>query len=263
VPTFDIKNLLEFDPAEYRCRKCLALLRISLGMDDEGPVLPLLNLSEGEGLFCPICGVHYLPTYLPTEVIKWEDIESVYSHFKNDWHYSIKNKDLIDHSKTLARMAMDFDRFPPLRSLFRALHLAKEFVHFTTYGISEIIIGALKMAAVGVPVQGIVSNVDTKIMRELEGYEKEAPHFEVKTYGTKESWKDMPHQKLVIVDGLLAFKGSANLTTMAWRKAQKGRDILEVVTNVDEIIELNNRYFSPIWAELSNLEDVIELEPPF
>jgi phosphatidylserine/phosphatidylglycerophosphate/cardiolipin synthase-like enzyme len=220
-------------------------------MDNEGPVLPLPNLSEGEGLFCPICGVHYLPT---------EDIDSVYSHFKNDWHYSIKNKDLINHSRQLALIASNFDRLPPLRSLFRALHEAKEFVHFATYGIHEIIIGALKMAAQSVSVHGIVSNVDTVLMKELQGFKEEAPSLVVKTYGTRSSWRDMPHQKFVIIDGLLAFKGSANLTISGWRKAGKGRDILEVVTNVDKIIELNNRYFSPIWAELSDIEDVVEVK---
>lgn len=35
-----------------------------------------------------------------------------------------------------------------------------------------------------------------------------------------------PHQKVLVVDGLLAFKGSANLTTAGWRKAAEQCEII-------------------------------------
>jgi len=70
----------------------------------------------------------------------------------------------------------------------------------------------------------------------------------------------MPHQKLVVIDGLLAFKGAANLTLAGWRKAAQGRDVVEVVTDVDEVIDLNNRLFSPIWAELDDFGDSIRMD---
>lgn len=37
----------------------------------------------------------------------------------------------------------------------------------------------------------------------------------------------------------MAFKGAANLTTDGWRKAAKGLDHIEVVTNIRQVIELN------------------------
>jgi phosphatidylserine/phosphatidylglycerophosphate/cardiolipin synthase-like enzyme len=58
-----------------------------------------------------------------------------------------------------------------------------------------------------------------------------------------------PHQKLVVIDGLLAFKGSANLTTTAWRKARKQHELIEVVTNPAEVMRLNNIYFSRSWLQ--------------
>jgi hypothetical protein len=68
------------------------------------------------------------------------------------------------------------------------------------------------------------------------------------------------HQKLVIIDGLLAFKGSANLTLNGWRKAAKGLDLVEVVTDVNEVTQLHNEYFSPAWGQSSKHDDTIEME---
>jgi hypothetical protein len=68
---------------------------------------------------------------------------------------------------------------------------------------------------------------------------------------------DIPHQKLIVIGGLLAFKGSANLTQISWRSAEKGMEIIEVVSNINEIIGLHNQFFSPIWAKMNNLGDEI------
>lgn len=64
----------------------------------------------------------------------------------------------------------------------------------------------------------------------------------------------------MVIDGLLAFKGATNLTLAGWRKAARGRDVVEVVTNIEEVIDLNNRLFSPIWAELSDVGDTIVMQ---
>jgi hypothetical protein len=36
---------------------------------------------------------------------------------------------------------------------------------------------------------------------------------------------------------------------------------VEVVTEVDQVIELNNRLFAPIWAELSEIGETIRMDP--
>lgn len=58
-----------------------------------------------------------------------------------------------------------------------------------------------------------------------------------------------PHQKLLVIDGLLAFKDSANLTTVGWRKAAEHREMIEVVTDPAEIVRLHNVYFSKSWLQ--------------
>jgi phosphatidylserine/phosphatidylglycerophosphate/cardiolipin synthase-like enzyme len=57
---------------------------------------------------------------------------------------------------------------------------------------------------------------------------------------------DPPHQKLIMIDGRLAFKGSANLTERSWRNAGRGRHHVEAVTNVAEVIALHNKFTS--WS---------------
>jgi phosphatidylserine/phosphatidylglycerophosphate/cardiolipin synthase-like enzyme len=94
----------------------------------------------------------------------------------------------------------------------------------------------------------------------LEDYKNEAPNLEIKTIcASSHKWDKLPHQKLIVIDGLLAFKGSANLTLGGWRKAQWGYDEIEVVTDVEKVINLHNRYFSPIWAKLSDCGETIAI----
>jgi len=56
-----------------------------------------------------------------------------------------------------------------------------------------------------------------------------------------------------------------NLTISGMRRADRGLDVSEVVTNVDEVTKLNNKYFAPVWKNIKNPEmTVIEYgEPPF
>jgi phosphatidylserine/phosphatidylglycerophosphate/cardiolipin synthase-like enzyme len=127
-----------------------------------------------------------------------------------------------------------------------ALTLAKHCVHFTTFGISAIMLGAVKLAAQRVAVRGIISGIKRDEMyRELTTYADDSPLLQTRVFGQNSQW--FPHQKLIVIDGMLAFKGSANLTDIGWRKAAQGQEVIEVITDLREVVELNNRYFSPVW----------------
>lgn len=218
-------------------------------------MLPRWNLKKTEngGGLCPICRMQYIPT---------EDYIYPLVYLRKLGE-AFDSSDLA-HAQSLARVAARLREnhpfTPPLRCLFVALAEAKHFVHFTTYGISHQMIGALKMAAQRVTVRGVVSNVEGNTLSELTDHESEAPMMDIKVYGSEKGWADMPHQKLIVIDGLLAFKGSANLTLNEWRSAALGKDFIEVVTNIGETIDLHNRYFSPVWAELSSIGDSIIME---
>jgi phosphatidylserine/phosphatidylglycerophosphate/cardiolipin synthase-like enzyme len=99
-------------------------------------------------------------------------------------------------------------------------------------------------------VRGIVANVDERMLDEFTLLKNEAPsgYFDIIPLLRREPWQDFPHQKLLVVDGLLAFKGSANLTLNGWRKAARGLEHIEAVTTVNEVIDLHNKLFSPVWC---------------
>jgi phosphatidylserine/phosphatidylglycerophosphate/cardiolipin synthase-like enzyme len=175
----------------------------------------------------------------------------------------------MEHAQVLAQTARWYkeqghlDSLSPLGALYQALSEARMFVHFTTYGLDYEMIGALKMVGQRVPVRGIVSGVDANTS-ELTNSTDEATWLELKLYdsvrmNSRNGYQRMPHQKLVLIDGLLAFKGSANLRAQAWRKAADSLEVVEVVTDVDEVVNLNNRYFAPIWAGFSEIGDAIQM----
>jgi hypothetical protein len=55
---------------------------------------------------------------------------------------------------------------------------------------------------------------------------------------------------------LLLFKGAANLTTDGWRKAARRLDVIEIETNVNEVMSFHNQYFSPLWAGFASYEEI-------
>jgi phage FluMu protein Com len=219
---FDILSLLRFGPPEYFCTECNALLYDFARAD--------------EGIKCPVC-------------------KSIFKISTNPLsHCTLEFDNLLEHGKQLARIALFFeameefpDIYPPMHILFMAIDAAEKFIHFTTFGLSHIILGALKLKAQTIPVRGIVSNVPSDFVKELEP-SHENPYLHVKIFeqGT-DHYLQIPHQKMIVIDGMMAFKGAANLTISGWRKVATGHDYIEVVTNFKEVVELNNKLFSPIW----------------
>jgi len=265
---FDIASLRVFEPAQFQCEKCLALLKFW----DE-----VIDLKRDRNPVCPICRVVYLPTkYFPDY-----DWQRYINRDKSRGSSCLNAQDALAQTQQLAKIAEHIGlyqqqifqpslvldmAYTPLRGLLKALSIAEKFVHFMTYGgVPHLLIGALKVTAQRVHVCGIVSGAKGEMLSEntvseLTNYRDEAPEMHVKIYDPSlTGFAVIPHQKLIIIDGLLAFKGSANLTLAGWRKAAQGRDTVDVVTDVDQVIELNNRLFAPIWAELSDIGETIDM----
>ncbi|MBN1200605.1 MAG: hypothetical protein JXJ20_01995 [Anaerolineae bacterium] len=244
---FDIRGLVDFNPPQYLCQKCYALLR---GAD----LKPYFEKDVWASLTCPICelltyeaGLHISETV--TE--QWE----VFRTYLREKGLTLTDVTTIEHARALAQIAIALQNGQsPLRSLFLALSSAKQFVHFVTWGISNEMIGALKVIAQRVAVRGVVSGLDRRNtwdkqkINTLIKHSDEAPLLQIAIMTKSESWIDLPHQKVVIVDGLLAFKGSANLTVQAWRKTAKNLEDLEAITDTERVIDLNNRLFSTVWG---------------
>lgn len=245
---FDIKSFLNFHPPDYFCARCFAIGICS--------VSDILHQVDGGIIRCQICGQRY-----PSEDNFLDTSYQVINYLRGSGGYGIKFDKSVEHSKNLASIGASFSNYGgnPINILYAALSCAEAFIHFTTYGISHQFIGALKVIAQRVDIRGTVSNVDTDLANELDEHTREEAYrlnlrFFKRT-GDRIQDSQHPHQKLIIIDGLLAFKGSTNLTLSGWRNAAKGRDTIEVVTNIKQVQELNNSLFSPVWAEFEPESD--------
>jgi phosphatidylserine/phosphatidylglycerophosphate/cardiolipin synthase-like enzyme len=230
---FDLDWLLGFAPPAFLCPHCRALLPGREGVPPRR---------------CPACTTAFQPD--PAERA------AAFTSAGLTLFASPTTADTFAHAQRLAAIAAaarDSLRtfspdYPPMRALLEAFDAARRTIHFTTYGISALLLGALKLASLRVDICGVVSGVrhDT-IQRELSDFTGETPRLDVRLYGGDARY--FPHQKIIVIDGLIAFKGSANMTDFGWRKAAHGREVIEVVTDTAEVTDLNNRFFSPVWAD--------------
>lgn len=237
---YDITSILDFKPPRFLCLRCRALLdRLS-------------RPPEATTWTCSACGAEYV-------VDDWtamrEPMKYIHAHrwVRSKGHELIFD-DVMGHSQALAKLIVEsrgtswHGPWPTMRLLYAVLSQAQAFVHFGSYGISHQMLGALKLASMRVDVRGWASNVDPNTRAEMEEWPNETPRFRAKAINSS-SWLDaVPHQKLVIVDGLVAFTGSANLTNNGIRQADRHFDISSVVTDLDEVRRLNNEYFANVWA---------------
>lgn len=264
---FDITSILDFNPPQFACPACRGLFRdVEHDYTAAKPDDPYAYDQ-----LCPVCQSVFVKD-------EWSQEKFAWRWLRTQGHAINHGKELMDHSRGLAQLLRSAegtpasssgffgrDPWPTTRLLFEVLARARHFVHFTTYGISHVMIGALKVTSMRVPVYGFASNVMDSARVELTEMPAEAPKFHVKVVPSSTMAQDAPHQKLIVVDGLLAFKGSANLTSAGLRKADRGLDISEVVTDYEQVTQLNNKYFAPVWKRLTvgDSQEILMDGPPF
>lgn len=251
---FDIKSLINFKPPKFLCENCYAILN------------EIYNLHKKEEniYICPICHVQYVPT---------EDCKTLGKYLQSkdlsiSWNHPLEHADklatLILHLQFSLEEESSFA--PPLKKLYDLFLSAKKFIHITSYGLSWQFIGILKIIARRVPIRCIISNASRSMIDDLTTNHYESPKLDFKFFERSdkpEEWANSPHHKLIIIDGLIAIKGSANLTEMGWRKAAKGKELIEVVADLEQVKQLNNSLFSPTWIEGDNTENIEMNDLPF
>jgi hypothetical protein len=249
---FDITSILDFNPPSYVCPACRGLFK---SVNTEYQAEPMVHT-------CPLCSVRYVAEDYPETKEFSDDLELAINSYLRKGGWTMDHRDLFTHATTLAEVIEasrggKFRRhpWPTMRTFFEVISRARYFVHFTSWGISHVMIGALKMASMRVPVYGFVSNVEPHARMQLTEYPDEAPRLVAKVIPTREGVYDAPHQKILIIDGLVAFKGSTNLTTTGVRRADRGLDVSEVVTDYEQVTDLNNKYFAPVWRRIAAPND--------
>ncbi len=138
---------------------------------------------------------------------------------------------------------------PSLRLLLQALSGARYYVHFLSYGLSPEFIGALNMAAMRIPVNGVVSNADPALCAALRHASVQVPQFNTRCLAAPTTWTASPHERLVVIDGVLALRGRVSLTMRSWHDHSL-RDRCGVSVEMDprRVAKLNNQHFVPLWT---------------
>jgi len=131
--------------------------------------------------------------------------------------------------------------------MLAALNQARHFVHVITWGLSWEFIGMLALLSHRVSVRAVVSACEEKRAQQL---------LEAQAYGGEDfeviplcqgDLSSHPHQKLIVIDGIMAISGSANFTIPSWREVDNGHEHVLIETRPEHFWELNKTLFSPVW----------------
>jgi len=245
MKNFDISSLMTFEPPGWLCNNCLYIF----GANTKSFFDSDRELREETWLECPVCKRQY---------------------FDTQGLIDIEPKDAMTHILKLAKIGSEMQnsvkdrKTPPMHVLLEALLAAESFVHISTYGIHETLLGSLKILSHKIDIRGIVSNADGKIATEIKQYKDEHPRMELIPVPKTTRSENTPHAKLIVIDGLLAFKGSVNFTLAGWRKLATTRnEELDVITDIGRIQELNNTFISENWLQHNSSSRNYKKEIPF
>jgi len=237
---FDIETLANFEAPRARCPHCLGLWTVTVP-------------DWSTGTFgCPICDTYFSRPFT---------IYSAFSPYEIQFGSSAApgfpidlGVDPLQHAAELGRVARDLrlhdESLTPLRALMLLLRTARAFVHVTTLNLDEFMLAVLEMTAQTVHVGVLVAGLSKRMEPEVEHAREEAPGLDIRV----EKMDDQgvhSHSKLIVVDGLVAVSGSANMNHLAWRKALSGRELITVDTDTEKVRALNDRHFARLWSELT------------
>lgn len=237
----------------YLCKKCLALAK------EAKRFYKFSKKIDEPKIECPICTLMYVYT---------EDFSiEMFGEYLSFVGCSIEMKDAGKQAGDLGAIARDlgdaegFGPEEPSEVLSRAINRAQAFVHLFAHRINPAILGSLKKAALGVPVRVVLSKVDEDIAGEIDQLPGEGSMLTIKTLPPEAAGDVTPDRAIVVIDGLLAFTPAKD-PPYREKKGGKG-DVQDLVaiTDVDRIISLHNRIFSPLWAKLSDVGEKIFMDP--
>lgn len=236
------------------CSKCRAVFSYvqSYRNISDAPFNALVRTDNG--VKCHICG--YTASHL-----------GGYTHIPQPQEMQIKGlgqiaSKLPPHSKLETIYEGEY-----LNLLIDAISKSKNFINFLTYNIDTTFLSLLYLASRFTSVRGIVAgtpwnseNGGGNFNRSLLETFHDTTSREMDFAMLVDNDIEENHTKLVIIDGLLAFGGSVNLSYRGYKKASKGKELPLVESNPDKVIEMNNSYFANQWTKLNELEDNFPLE---
>lgn len=227
----DLRHIAGFAPKVYRCENCLSL--------SDGR---WLYTSRTKNVVCPACSIEYVPSDSYDSAREYLEASGYRSRFR----------DLLGHARALAILSGRFsgEYANPLAMLVRLFNSAQEFIHFVSHGLDLVMLGILAATSERVRVYGVVNNSAPSAVKEIQTLRDDFRRLELRTYDNPADRFGGPHQKLLVVDGLIGLTGSANLTTNSYRQAANAHNMINVITDTDEVADINNKFFSTAWLSV-------------
>lgn len=260
---FDISTLVRFSPPSERCTLCLALWPTEMDRRAQQFMCPGCRAAYVRGPSAIVPGTYSTGGSL-TELgssggisdqgIFWSPTYGAMYIDPSPGHKISLGPEPMAHAIELAKLANQLSHKkpdnPPLRVLMQLLQSSRAFINLTSFSFDQFTLALLEMAAQTTSISAVFSGINPRDRALLDPIPSEAPDLQCRVEGTKADSADQNHGKLIVIDGLLAVVGSANMTRPAWRKAAANMEIVDVVTDISRVTELNNRYFSPLWWRL-------------
>ena len=202
---------------------------------------PITGKDErGRPQKCSLCGTwSILPINEPGKLFLLDEDDMTLESFVKRMKYEFPNMTFDDPRP----------QYRPLNYLIQALNRTKHFVHIVTESLDGFFIGMLSMKyfETDIDIHVIVWHPqkmypDLKRLMEhsvfVKGYKRGVRPLE---RGILVETMSEAHHKLIILDGCLAFYGSANTTLDDW---SRDGELIKFATNLNEIQFLNLNFFS-------------------
>jgi phosphatidylserine/phosphatidylglycerophosphate/cardiolipin synthase-like enzyme len=178
---------------------------------------------------------------------------------------SKKLRNLIEDMKAAAPSGSFDDTRPyyrPLNYLLDTISLAKYFINVATESMDAFFLGVLSLKQSEPEIeqrvilwhpQRLYGDFDQLMDHSMiiKGFQRRE---NLISRGLRVATVSKAHQKLFVIDGVVAFKGSANASLDAW--TDQG-NIIELVTDPLVIQNLNRRYFASYMAKKRTVVDVL------
>ena len=156
----------------------------------------------------------------------------------------------LSHLMNLSWKANQFNKSRDISYLIQTIADAEKFIHFSTFTLDLFFYGILTTAAQNTAVRGMVGKEPKDWKQDIIIEGSEAANIESKyesdfeLYYDRDNEFETVHQKLIVIDGLIAFSGSMNLTSSGIKKFKQNRDNLEAKTVIEDVQKLNNQFFA-------------------
>jgi len=187
-------------------------------LGDNDFIKEVFEYSE-EIYYCKDCG------YYDFHSFKREKCPNCYS--KNTTFFLI-DADYIKEFEDAYIYIEDFKR------ISKAIEIAKNFINVGTYVLDDYFAAELKNKYNDIiNVHVIIGQKGKDLIRIIKS---------INTFKFFIKYYPEFHLKLIVIDGILAFKGSANLTVNGWK--EDAIELREMVTIPEEVRELNNKFLT-------------------